>query len=43
MNASKSSFGNLTSIGIFAVVLVTTLGMNAQQEEKEWNIKCSIA
>jgi len=34
MNASNSTFGTLTSIAILAVALVTTLGMNAQQEEK---------
>jgi pimeloyl-ACP methyl ester carboxylesterase len=34
MNASKVTFGTLTSIAILAVALVTTLGMNAQQEEK---------
>src|SRR5271156_2085352 len=34
MNASRSTFGTLTSIAILAVVLVTTLGMNAQREEK---------
>jgi hypothetical protein len=34
MNALKSTFSSLTSIAILAVVLVTTLGMNAQQKEK---------
>jgi pimeloyl-ACP methyl ester carboxylesterase len=34
MNASKSTFGTLTSIAILAVALFTTLGMNAQQEGK---------
>jgi pimeloyl-ACP methyl ester carboxylesterase len=34
MNASKSTFGTVTSIAALAIVLVTTLCMNAQQEEK---------
>ena len=34
MYASKSTFGTLTSTAILVVVLVTTLGVNAQQEEK---------
>lgn len=34
MNASRSTFGTLTRIAIWAVVLVSTLGMNTQREEK---------
>ena len=34
MIALKSTFSTLTSIALFAIALVTTLGMNAQQEEK---------
>ncbi|MGD0732089.1 MAG: alpha/beta hydrolase [Terracidiphilus sp.] len=34
MNVSKSAFSTLTSTATLAVVLITTLGVNAQQEEK---------
>ena len=34
MNASRSIFGTLTKIAILAFVLITTLGMNTQREEK---------